>query len=317
MVANRAWLTACLLLSCCAPIDEGVAEHTQAISSSNGLSTNALTRNALTMNALTTNALTKNALTKNALAGDPSVAAALMDPAQGVYAAEVIKYSARCMLRADQSVTVTFASGNGHLVTATYPGNLGLQPAWTSQGLTETDVRWWVACLGSHVNASGKPVRISVRGDHPALLGWSTQESTSYAVPDAAYYGTFDPTATPSLRIYTCEDRFSWSTTSTQRKRLCAVDDLACGDMFKSVGPCHPSPTSTSPHACEGGVGPNGAFYDNSDGNTPPTWAARSDCHPAASTEVCKGKGDLGWNYTCTISWTDQPIHEVVSVFLQ
>ena len=62
-----------------------------------------VSENRLSMNRLSMNRLSMNRLSMNGL----------LDPATGEAGAEVIKYSARCMLRADQSVQVDYVDASG------------------------------------------------------------------------------------------------------------------------------------------------------------------------------------------------------------
>jgi hypothetical protein len=229
----------------------------------NGLSANALTANALTANALTANALTANALTANALTANALTANALDDPAQGEDAAEIIRYSAKCMLRADQYVDVTYRTSAGNVVSERYPGNLGLEPSWTSQGLSDSARRWWGACLGAHVNALGISVPLSVRGPHPALAVGKKESAEFKATREGAFYADYDPSMNPPLHIYACWDSYSL-TKLEMSNRLCATQ--SCGPMFTVVGQCVGKNALGDPKACEttkfaSGIDPSSGNY--------------------------------------------------------
>ncbi len=174
-------------------------------------------------------ALTSNALTSNALTAE-----ALDDPQQGFRAAQVVRYSARCMLTADQTVTVTYRTHDGVLETRTFPGNLGLEPGWIDGALSAGGRRWWAACLGAHINAFGVPVSISTRGPHPALT-LTAEEADDYTLREGAFWASYDPDADTALHIYSCYDPAN-SAAAYQRNRICANE--SCGSMMTVVGPC-------------------------------------------------------------------------------
>ena len=258
------WPVLLLVVGGCTSIGDPDAELEDIeLVSMNGLSANALTANALTANALTANALTANALTANALTANALTANALDDPAQGEDAAEIIRYSAKCMLRADQYVDVTYRTAAGDLVSERYPGNLGLEPGWTSQGLSDLGRRWWGACLGAHVNALGISVPISVRGPHPALEVGKKESAQFKATREGAFYADFNPTMTPPLHIYACWDAYSLSKIQMSN-RLCATQ--SCGPMFTVVGPCVDKNAQSDPKACESTKYPDSGT-DHSTGN--------------------------------------------------
>lgn len=218
--------------------DAGLERDAQALLTSNALSSNALTTNALTTNALTSNALTTNALTSNALTTNALTSNALLDPAQGESAAQVIRYSARCMLRPDQSVTVTYAAPDGRLVSETYRGNLGLQPRWAEAGLDDVDRRWWAACLAAHVNDHG-PVELSVRSDRHAALAVTPSERARFRDQEGAFWATYDPSASPPMHFYACRGSAPDPGAQTRFCSYAGADGgSACGSMFTWTGGC-------------------------------------------------------------------------------
>jgi hypothetical protein len=219
---------------CALEPDLVIDEDSNEALTSNALTSNALTSNALTSNALTSNALTSNALTSNALTSNALTALALDDPNQGVKAANVIKYSARCMLRADQSVTVTYRDNAEELQTKTFPGNLALDPGWIDGPLSANGRRWWAACLGAHINAFGTPVSVSTRGPHAALT-LTAVEADDYTIREGAFWAEYDPGAATALHIYSCYDPAN-SAAAYDDNRLCANE--SCGSMMTVVGPC-------------------------------------------------------------------------------
>jgi hypothetical protein len=260
---------ACIAAGCAVEPDSVVDDESNESLTSNALTSNALTSNALTSNALTSNALTSNALTSNAL-----TAQTLMDPAQGLRAAKIIKYSARCMLRPDQSVTVTYVDHDSIEYTETYFGNLGLEPSWVDGPLSDSARRWWVGCLGAHINAFGVPVSISARGPHPALT-LTAQEADDYTIREGAFWGTYDQNAQPAVHIYSCFDPAN-SAASYLRNRICANE--SCGDMMSVVGPC-----TGLASACESAHAPDrtvGDYFESCHASAGPDW------HDAAQAEI-------------------------------
>ena len=243
--------------------DPDAALEEMELVSENGLSANALTANALTANALTANALTANALTANALTANALTANALDDPDQGEDAADIIRYSANCMLAAGQYVDVTFRTSAGEVVTERYGGNLGLAPGWTSHGLTDVERRWWGACLGAHVNALGLSVPISVRGPHPALEVGKKESTQFKAKREGAFYADYNPSMNPPLHIFACWDGYSLNQLDMSN-RLCSTQQ--CGPMFTVVGQCVGKNALSEPKACESTKYPDSG-RDSSTGN--------------------------------------------------
>jgi len=271
---------ACMAGACSVEPDLVVDEESNDALTSNALTSNALTSNALTSNALTSNALTSNALTSNALTSNALTSEVLQDPEQGLRAANIIKYSARCMLTPDQSVTVTYLDRDGIEQTKTFFGNLGLEPSWIEGALTESGRRWWVGCLGAHINGFGIPVSISARGPHPALT-LTSKEADDYTIREGAFWADYNPDAQQALHIYSCYDPAN-SEAAYQRDRICANE--SCGDVMTVVGPCNgQAPACEAAHAPDTSVGD---YFE--------------DCHRAAGP-----------------NWSDAPHAEVLTVNLR
>jgi hypothetical protein len=225
--------------------DSVLATDSMRLTSQNALSLNALSLNALSLNALSLNALSLNALSLNAAS-----ASALSDPSTGASFAEYIKYAARCMLRPDQSVTVKYKNASGADVTATFPGNLALQPEWANRPLSASDNLWLGACLAAHVNAAGIPVSFSSRGPHPSLAA-TKEERQAYPLREGAFFATWNPTSSKPWHFYTC---FDDPTVAIQSGRTCSslsAFDSRCGDYFTLVARCTSSSGSATV-ACEG-----------------------------------------------------------------
>jgi hypothetical protein len=163
------------------PPDEDIASAQEAALISNALISNALISNALISNALISNALISNALTTQSLTTNPLTSTAWADP----NAREVLQYVASCALPADQSVSVS--SGG---TTYTYPGGLGLAPAWGQpNGRCDQACQEWVSgCLIARLDYEGEAREISVRGANPAL-DTPVAERVTYPKYEATYYG--------------------------------------------------------------------------------------------------------------------------------
>ncbi len=231
---------------------EDLSSTSQEVLSTNALSTNALSTNALSTNALSTNALSTNALSTNALSTNALMTSALLDKtlsssgvSNGQNAAQIIKYSARCMLRPDQSVKVTYKKANGTQVTETYAGALGLAPGWATGSMTVAERRWWGACLGAHTNADGVAVNFSIRGARTELAA-TASEQTTYDAPEAAFWATYDPNRAQPLQIYGCT--YAWANLGEvgahggcgNDGRFCA-DQTSCQQAINFVGTCQRS----------------------------------------------------------------------------
>lgn len=117
-------------------------------------------------------------------------------------------YLVGCALTPGQSVTSNYL---GQILT--YPGSIGLAPAWTTRALTQTEELEVSACVIARANLTGTNVTISVRGESTAL-STTLDERTSYNVEEAAFYG----------------DVFS---SSPGAKRACnGVDQVRDGDTY-------------------------------------------------------------------------------------
>ena len=117
-------------------------------------------------------------------------------------------YLVGCALTSSQSVTSNYL---GHVIT--YPGAIGLAPAWVSRPLTQTEELEVSACVISRANETGMNITISIRGES-AALACTSDELANYNVEEAAFYG----------------DVFS---SSPGAKRACnGVDQVRDGDTY-------------------------------------------------------------------------------------
>jgi hypothetical protein len=98
----------------------------------------------------------------------------------------LLKYLVSCSLPRGVEVYVD-DDGERH----TFPGSLGLAPAWEERGLTETEQRWVSACILARTNAFGKSVPISMRATEPAppALQVSEAERKTFNLFEGAFFG--------------------------------------------------------------------------------------------------------------------------------
>jgi hypothetical protein len=237
---------------------------------------NRLSMNRLSMNRLSMNRLSMNRLSMNGL----------LDPATGEAGAEVIKYSARCMLRTDQSVQVDYVDASGASRSDIYYGLLGLEPTWldSDTGLSDAGKRWWAGCMVAHATSLATPtsVSISVRSDTHAALAASRTEARSFPNQQGAFWGGYDPTAPEGeeFSFYTCKgSKFD----AVKASRFCCYEGHTCGDLVTYIGKCEASAASMSA-ACE----------SLPDGNV-------DRCHASLSS---------------TASWPDAASREAMTVYL-
>ncbi|MFT3767941.1 MAG: hypothetical protein QM820_21025 [Minicystis sp.] len=202
------------------------------------------TTNALTANALTANALYPSALTAGVLAGGPLALDALPPGAraaiQGPDAAanlsrQLLRYVVGCALDSTQSFSFTWTDDTGGQHAETYPGGLGLDPAWATRPLAASERGWVSACLASRVNWYGVSVVISARGAHPELAEPAPGELAAYPMEEGAFWGDLFGD-TPSA--FTCY-RGPNVDHSRARYRTCAAGHLRADGGVDECGILH------------------------------------------------------------------------------
>jgi hypothetical protein len=175
-----------------------LASDTSALESSNALTTNALVSNALTSNALISNALISNALISNALISNALISNALISNAlisnaltpygmtEGEMARLALRYMYSCAMPAGSSMELVI----GGVSYGTYEGQIGLAPQWGIEGgsCDQSCQRWVSACMLARTNYYGVPVRISLRGNHPALQV-SEAEAAEFSLREGSFFG--------------------------------------------------------------------------------------------------------------------------------
>lgn len=215
--------------------DVGLSENQDALTSTNRLSSNRLSSNRLSSNRLSSNRLSSNSLEVQGLASTDS-------------GREVLSYIVGCALPIGQNLTIDVQG-----VTYTYPGWIGLAPAWATRIPTVTERRWVTSCLLSRTNVNGVPVNISMRSDSNLALLTSAAERTLYTQAEGSFYGDL---FAPVLVTYACSNR-DWTLLSGTF-RACALSPNGittdCG--FTYTGSCD-SATCTDKTApfggCKGG----------------------------------------------------------------
>jgi hypothetical protein len=209
--------------------------------------------NKLAANKLAANKLAANKLAANKLAANSLQSQQLMSTADG---REVMSYVVGCALPTGQNLTLQDLQG----VSYTYPGWIGLAPAWTTRVPTVAERRWVTACLLARTNLYGVTVSISMRSDTNNALSWTGDEAQYYKSIEGAFYGDLFAT-TPALFACAAKDFAKTTNQGIESTRACthstggpttacgftytswcgnAVDDLppACTDKSAPYGGC-------------------------------------------------------------------------------
>jgi hypothetical protein len=146
----------------------------------------------------------------------------------------VLHYVAVCALESSQTLV---AEVDG--VTHRFKGLIGLAPAWAEAALQPSDKRWLTACLAAHFNALDMSIRISLRGDHPALTVLP-DEAQSFVLQEGAFYGDyFQDGIEPVPDAYSCLGEMYLEDAVPEADfplRICATGSCS----LKSVGTCRP-----------------------------------------------------------------------------
>lgn len=145
--------------------------------------------------------------------------------------------------------TLTLADSSG--VTYSYPGWIGLAPAWATRAPTVSERRWVTACLLARTNVNGVPVSISMRHDTNVALVTSSAERTLYTQAEGAFYGDlFAPTPT----MFACSNRGWTALVGTFRACALSPNGVTTDCGFTYTGACTTACTDkTAPFgACKG-----------------------------------------------------------------
>ncbi|WP_428264685.1 hypothetical protein [Haliangium sp.] len=149
-----------------------------------------------------TDAMTFNAMTFNSLMLDHDLAIGDTPLAEVVatgsafephlsndpYALEFMEYLVSCALPTGDALTWTDSTGT---VSETWPGDLGLCPAWKTDKPDEACQELVSACLLTRVNAYGEKVELSLRGLHTddSPLPMSSTEKSNFGWQEGGFYG--------------------------------------------------------------------------------------------------------------------------------
>lgn len=135
--------------------------------------------------------------------GAPQHTVVLDIPAESYFATDVgrglLKYLVRCAFDANILARLELPSE-----TVSYPGGLGLAPAWADRPLSLAEQRWVSACILSLANKFGNSVKVDLRGDHPRLNQDSAEELRSFPLHEGGFFGNLF--VTPPV-AYVCQGR--------------------------------------------------------------------------------------------------------------
>lgn len=221
--------------------DPGSVSDEDPLTSLNGLSSNGLSSNGLSSNGLSSNGLSSNGLSSNGLSSSTVVMQALRDQsAAGTLTRLFFRYLISCALPAGHSATYTWTDAAGTLHTEVNPGSLNLAPNWENNAATEDDKELVSACLGARTNSKGIAVPISMRSRNIDALAVSSDERSSYAYGEGAFWGNLFNGDHPYL--YSCSRApFDVGAKTSQylaEGRTCTT--TSCG-IITPVGRCYAS----------------------------------------------------------------------------
>jgi hypothetical protein len=214
----------------------------------NGMTANGMTANGMTANGADTGAVVTNGLPKsdpnwNGLSESGLTTKALTNRAfsswftavGASYADMVMRYVAKCALSSAQSLTYTDATGAAY----TWPGNLGLAPAWASgKAIPANEQQLVSACLAAHANKYGLHIALSIRGQMSdgTFLAVDSAENATYTAFEACFFGNlFDGSG-----VFAAADK-SFGSTGITSPRACAIDPNGvsqCPPMVVLPGGC-------------------------------------------------------------------------------
>ncbi|MDI1478574.1 hypothetical protein [Polyangium sp. y55x31] len=214
---------------------EDVLEVGDALVEGNKLSSNALALNSLALNGIALNGLALNAM-------DPRSLAAIQDPTdRGALARAFVRYATGCALTPSQSFSFTWTDATSVVHHETYPGELGVAPAWATGPLDLNGQRMVSACVAARVNYYEVPVLLSLRSvEYSLRLLSGSQELIDFPHVEGAFWGNLWGV---SPVIYAC---YNSATVANSRawSRDCATGHVRddgtieeCG-MIDVVGPC-------------------------------------------------------------------------------
>lgn len=259
--------SASLLVVGCVGEDPSLREEGQEAIALNRIALNGIVANRVVATAIADNPLSVGTV-GGELQANP-VSNPLMSSAEG---REYFAYIVSCAMPAGQVVQGT-SSG----VPYSFPGSVGLAPAWETRALTDSERRWVSACLLARVNAYGVSVTISMRGDHQALVPTMSEEE-QFGLIEGSFYGDIFTADQSKMEMVACRGAGQAAgETGGLVDRDCtepAANGLTvCGMRY--AGDCLDySPQTPSAHACEYSWGGHYQSCHTSAGNG--TWPANS-----------------------------------------
>jgi hypothetical protein len=214
MASTMAFLAAAVLLDACGEGEEEpvIDSLDSALISTNNYSWAELSANMTSFKALLAEKLTQS-------------------PTTGILSKPTLTYIARCALPASSSVTIRNTVTG---ITTTYPGRLGVFPAWPQRPPTEMEAECIVGCIEGHMNAKNRTVPISDRGQSCGLtLG---PADAAYGWEEGAYFG-----GSKMSPMYFCVGKHERlecgpDAEKAQRESRCPAADLHCNLTY--AGDC-------------------------------------------------------------------------------
>ncbi|MDI1448545.1 hypothetical protein [Polyangium sp. 6x1] len=216
-------------------LPDDVLDGEGALVEGNKLSSNSLALNSLALNGVVLNGIAINTMDAKSLA-------AIQDPTdRGALARAFLRYAIGCALQTSQSFSFTWTDATNVVHAETYPGELGVAPAWATGPLDLNGQHMVSACVAARVNYYEVPVLLSLRSmEYSLRLLSGSQELVDFPNVEGAFWGNLWG-ASPVM--YAC---YNSATVANSRalRRDCATGHLRddgtieeCG-MIDVVGPC-------------------------------------------------------------------------------
>ncbi len=201
----------------------------------------------------------------------------------GDVARKILAYAYSCALPASSSMQLEIGDD-----TWEFNGLLGLAPEWETSACDTECQEWVSACILSRTNQFGTKVKLSLRGDHPALQT-STAVREQYTLREGSFYGNiFTGADTVDGNAYACAGgagSAKWEITN----RFCSA--LGDGCPITTVADCN-----ISNFACDPEVDGCSSFTACSDWNDD---ALPTTCY--SEKHAC-GQATVGTSYSRIIT---------------
>lgn len=188
----RATLFVVAVTASACTVDMDLDNTSQNAEIHNKLASNKLASNKLASNKLASNKLASNSLGELVALPDTSE---ILDTAEG---REVYSYLATCALPEGEVIHADIAGAGDTAPPATihtcsgghctFPGLLGLAPAWLDNPLDDEGKAWVSACIFARINVHDTAEAISLRGANPGLAV-TASEASIYNLQEGAFFG--------------------------------------------------------------------------------------------------------------------------------